>query len=369
MNITIFTDSYLPNKNGVSYSIKRQAAVLKEKGHKVVIIGPDYLDVDIKIKSLILFTTKDKNYSFSIPLVSMTHLRNTIESDMVCIHTPFSIGMLAIRFAKKHNIPIVFTHHTNLNYYFHYLPYLNNSIGKYMLSRLYGAFLKSTDVIITPSESSMLQLIKNYKIDAGKVKVLPTPINEDILSSMSTCSEKIYDFILVGRLSQEKNIFLAIESIKIIISKIPNVKVAIIGDGIKKNDVELTLNQYLGENVFLLGEMDNSEVQKNISQSHFLLFPSISETQGLVMQEAWANEVPVIAISCELIKEYIVEGSNGWYTRNNPSDFAQKAIALINELRQDTPKFNINCKVHMENFSSSSWYKLFCKKIIENVSL
>ncbi len=284
---------------------------------------PRDLDTDIKIDTTTILNTKDPRYSFHIPLASVKYLSQRITPDIVHIHTPFSIGILGLIFGKILSIPIIYTHHTDFSHYFHYVPWLNNYLGKRLCSVFYDLFLNLVDKITTPYKHSKYAPANNQSVNINEISVIPTPIDITSFKRQGIPKSTVFDLVFVGRISLEKNIFLAQDTIRQVLAKLPNTKIAIVGDGTEKLTLMSNLSEYLGKNVMFFGELDNSRVLELIGRLRFLLSTSVSETQGLVFQEAWANGVPVISVNCDTAKEYVEEGKNGWIGLNVAQDLSR----------------------------------------------
>ncbi len=368
MKVIIFTDSYLPHRNGVSSSIDRQVKTLKKNSNNVLTVGPNNLETDIKIKSKIIFKTSDPRFSLFVPIKPFRKLRSIGKIDILHIHTPFSFGVLGLIYAKKYKIPVVYTHHTDFSHYFHYVPALNNMFGKKASFFFYNKFLNCIDIIITPSEDSKDKLLSTYKIDKKKIRVIHTPIELNTNIYENTHQKKSFDLVFIGRLSPEKNIFLIGNVIKSLLSKLPKMKIALIGDGIKKQWIQLKLKNFINKNVFFLGEMNNIKVQDIIKTSRFCLFPSITETQGLVIQEAWANGVPIITVSCKLTRKVIKNGINGWVCLNSHEDLEKTIFSLIKSKQPDLNQI-FNCINSAKKYSTKNWYKIYRNMLSEELSI
>lgn len=368
MNIGIFSDSYLPHRNGVAYSIYRQSQKLIQEGHYVSIISPSHLDSDIKISTREIFRTKDIRYSLYIPTTKYFRILEKLNLDLIHLHTPFSFGIMGALYAKKHNIPVIYTHHTNFKHYYHYIPLLNNWLGVKLWVFFYKQFLRSADTITTPSNHARLLLSRKFDLKLKDIHVIPTPVfflqrNE----SVEVGRDKNFDLVIVGRISHEKNINITEKVIIDVLKEFKDVKIAIIGDGIEKNNFISRMEKYIDKNIFVLGELEYKIVRDVIKNSRFLFSSSISETQGLVIQDAWAEGVPVIGISCEVTREFVSEGRNGWLSDNSPESLSMLTCSLLRSNLESNAEVVASCHDSAKEFCPNRWYHNYLNIVEETL--
>ena len=133
MKICMFTNTYLPHVGGVARSISCFKEDLQKRGHKVLIIAPEYTDKDagdsedktpdvIRLPAIQNFNGSDFSIRISpFPWWWQKLWRRFIRT-IIHSHHPFLMGDAAMRTARKRDIPIVFTHHTRYEQYTHYTP-------------------------------------------------------------------------------------------------------------------------------------------------------------------------------------------------------------------------------------------------------
>ncbi len=153
------------------------------------------------------------------------------------------------------------------------------------------------------------------------IRKVPMGVN---VSKFTYCAPDMKDndrinVISVGRLVECKGLQYGIQAIASLKSRYPNLYYQIIGDGPLFNQLQMLIYDLeADEYIHLLGKQPQEVVQKNYQESHFLLFPSVvddegaEEGQGLVIQEAQASGLPVIATNIGGIVDGLIDGVTGF---------------------------------------------------------
>ncbi|PTD93732.1 glycosyl transferase family 1 [archaeon SCG-AAA382B04] len=321
MNIAIFTDTYFPQINGVTYTISLWKEELEKRGHKVKVFfpkssySPKQNEIEIKSISLPFYN----GYRIGLPTKLNKYLKNT---DTIHTHTPFSLGMIGAYYSKKLNIPRISSYHTPPEDYIDYLP--GSSILKFPLIPIYRfwerKFMNTSLGVTAPSKTAKLEL-EDKGID--NVFVLENGVDTDFFfPTKKTFKEKFEANHLIGysgRHSKEKNLIDLIN----VAEKLKDAEVLIAGDGPYKYEYEEMADGI--ENIHFLGFLDREELPSFYSSLDVFVFPSLAETQGLVGLEANACGTPIVGAREKALKETIIEGVNGYkYEANNISDLYNK---------------------------------------------
>jgi len=351
MNIGFFTNFYLPRTAGIVTLIENYRKELERQGHKVFIFAPKdagypkYKDENPRV---FRFKSIDLNYkiSYPLPIISSPRISRTIKKiNLDIAHTQhfFACGQLAWYYAKKFNIPLIFTKHTRYEFYTHYVPYLPEEISKPLAQVLCAFYANSCDAVIAPTQDIKDSLLK-YKVKKPIV-VLPSGIDlNDFSKTDDQAIRRKYNIgkdkivlLTVSRLGPEKNISFLLKSFKKIISKHSDVYFMIVGDGSSKKSLEIESTKLgLKEKVIFTGEVSRQKVPSFYDTSDVFLFSSFSEVQPTVITEAMAAGLPIVAIKAYGIKDAVIDGKNGILSSNNINEFSQAVMKLINnqELRK-----------------------------------
>ena len=308
MNIGFFTDSYRPYTSGVVRSIELFAREFNARGHEVYIFGPDY--------PLIHYPREDKVFrfasipaptmpEFSIPIPFSAQLGTTlrrINLEVIHVHSPFLLGRLGAYAARQYGLPLIFTFHTLYEQYVHYLPVAQQTT-KLMVQTIGRDFCNRCDLVIAPS-----RLVENYLREIGvtvKVAVIPTGIDlkefEDTDSRWLQTNFQVSPteriLLFVGRLGKEKNIIFLLESFYRVQQEISDLRLVIVGGGPQEEDLRrLCIKLGIDGKVIFTGVLPRNQIVHCYAAADLFVFPSVTETQGLVIAEAKAAGLPVVAI-------------------------------------------------------------------------
>lgn len=348
MNIAMFTDSYTPYVSGVVRSIQRFTSGLIAQGHQVYIFAPKYSKEAMKnsedestqtFRFLSVPALTLPAYALPIPISpKSSSLMKELEIDIIHTHSPFLTGRLGANLARKCQIPLIFTHHTLYHEYAHYIiaprKVTHQAITKYL-----QRYFRHCDHVITPTP-----LIKDFLIDFYQLEqpitTIPTGID---LSGYKTAdknwlrnkfkidpSKRI--ILFVSRLSAEKNIQLVMEAFLKLYQDIPDLHMVFVGDGSEKANLQKFSAKYALENdVTFTGAVNATEVINCYCAAELFMFGSTTETQGLVLAEAMAGGVPVVAVKATGTNDIVEHGVNGFLTENSVDSLVEHAKIILSD--------------------------------------
>ncbi|MEM7819419.1 MAG: glycosyltransferase [Candidatus Aenigmatarchaeota archaeon] len=345
MNIAMFTDSYKPQINGLVTSLDLFTKKLRERKNKVYIFAPDVKETKkenfvFRFKSFTFRSYKEYRVGIPYSLILDPEIKN-IKFDIVHVHSPFSLGLAGIAFAKYYKIPIIGTFHTLFPDYMHYVIKSEKlqriKLFKYLFKlgswKYLSWFYNHCDIVIAPSENIKKVLRKNgFK---KKIIVIPTGVKieskrkikkHDLRKKYNLGNEKI--ILHVGRITKEKNIKFIIKSLKNIL-KNENIKFVITSDGPYKNELKKYVNNLgLSNKIIFTGYLSNKELNDFYKLSDVFVMASKSETQGLVLVEAAINKLPIVVLDVPVISDFVKENSFGIVSKKK--DFSKNINLILN---------------------------------------
>jgi len=301
MRIGFFTEIYKPVLNGVVVSIESFREQMEALGHEVYVLTPSYMEYeDARVLPY-----------HSLPLPSRTPYRLTIplrkggrapRLDVVHAQSPFATGLLALRYARHYGVPLVFTYHTRLVDYSHYLP-VPAAIAKPYLVWVSRTYANWADRVVVPSRP-IQSLLESYGV-TRPIEVVPTrvrlrpgsPADGSAMRSALGIPPSARVLINVGRLAQEKNVGLLLEAFARA-SDPARDHLLLVGDGPLRAPLE-NLARELGVEgrVLFAGYVQRDRIAACYAASDLFVFTSLTETQGLVVDEAVQAGLPVLAIA------------------------------------------------------------------------
>ncbi len=387
MKIGIFTDSWVPNLNGVVVSIINEIQSLK-KNHEFVVFAPKLRkSVPFRIEDVPIYELPSvpfppyPGYNVAFPSVGLSRVLRKEKFDLIHCHSPFSLGYFATLTARKfYDIPLLNTYHTHL---VEYSAHLVGGIYADKITALLEQavwlyirwFYKHSDVVVTPSKTLQHDLLAHGV--KPPVYSLPNMISKVFLTNTKDTNEDIdlqnkirekYGIkpstniiIYCGRVSYEKKLEVMLEAYKSIQDSFLDSFLLIVGDGphlqtYQNMAIELNL-----KNCAFTGFISHTKLPAIYRMANFMVTPSDTETQGLTVLEAMSQSLPVIGVSGGGVVDYIFHKRNGLLSPPGEAQaFAESMKTLLEE--PDTLKsYSIAAKKTATQFSSKGYTSLLEK--------
>jgi glycogen(starch) synthase len=172
-----------------------------------------------------------------------------------------------------------------------------------------GYVARKANVIITVSEENRRDVIEHYDVPSEKVRVIPNGIWPSRYE-VSDMSRK--DIVFLGRLHERKGVSDLISAMPAVLEEHPDHRLIIIGSGELEGDLARRIERLgLGDSVDLAGHLDDDQVAERLSHARLFVMPSLYEGFGMVMIEAMAAGLPVVATPAGAAPEIISNGENG----------------------------------------------------------
>lgn len=255
--------------------------------------------------------------------------------DVIHTHTPFTIGFVGLRWAKSHEIPIVTTYHTLYDRYAHYIPGPRRYI-RYKIAKHTNFYYNRVDRIITPSEASSRWLSRHNV--TRPIHVIPTGTpgrsmldRAEIRHSLGIEPEHRV-MLYVGRLAKEKNLDTLFGMAAKVMADDPFARLWLVGDGPFRGEcAEMARSLGIGDRVRFVGFVPREEVDRFYAAADLFVFSSITETQGLVVQEAMTYGLPAVVVSGGGAGAAIEPGENGFLVKNEVDDFATTVLRVFGD--------------------------------------
>ncbi|MBF0254021.1 MAG: glycosyltransferase [Candidatus Omnitrophica bacterium] len=365
MKIVMMTNTYKPMMGGLERSVESFASRYRLMGHPTVIVAPEFAGMPAAEKDVVrLPSWRNVNGTdFSVNWPVEGRLRRLFEDefvpDIVHAHHPFLIGDMALRLCGHGQIPLVFTYHTLYDQYTQYLP-VDNQAAKQFVRSLSAGYANLVNQVIAPSQS-----VKDLLVSDGvktPIEVIPTGV-EDVFFEKADqgtfrgrhgISPGAFVFGSASRIAPEKNVGCLMKAAARVLRRIPGSVFMMVGDGSSKAGMEAYFERVrLKDRVVFLGALGGGDLIDAYQAMDAFVFASVSETQGMVVSEAMAGGVPVIAVDGPGVRDIVESGRNGMLAASNrPEVLAEKVVEFE---RMDPPK-------------KSSW-KDGARKSAENVSM
>ncbi|MFB6159557.1 MAG: glycosyltransferase family 4 protein [Haloferacaceae archaeon] len=316
-SVVAFTDTYLPTVNGVTYTVKAWRDAWTARGGRMHVVYPDGdghepAPDEHPVRSL-PFPYYD---GFRLGLPRIPRDVRGLDPDVVHAHTPFSLGIGALRLARRTGAPLVANYHTPTGEYADYLA--DSELVERTLAgaskRYERWFFGHADAVVAPSEAT-----RDYVADvvgtATPVEVVPNGIDVERFRPVDPADFRARhgldgDRPLVGytgRHGYEKRLQDLVDA-----GARLDATVAFGGDGPARERLEASARER-GVDARFLGFLDRDELPAFYSALDVFVFPSPVETQGLVALEANACGTPVVGANEGALADTVDDGETGYH--------------------------------------------------------
>lgn len=313
LRIAFFTECYHPIVNGIVAAVDGLAGALRAQGHSVAMFTPRFPATSAgeemqiyRMPSLPL--PMPTEYRLTLPVVARRNRLTVLaRCSLIHTHSPFITGWMGAHYARRFGVPLVFTYHTRLDRYAHYAP-IDPDVARRLAAILTRTYANAADAVTVPTRDIESQL-RAVGVTA-RIEVIPSGVAlEPFAHVESTPSGRArlggngpgLRLLTVSRLAQEKNLGLLLA----MLSHLPDdATLAFAGDGPERERLEGAARAAgLAGRARFLGEVASEELPELYASADAFVFSSTSETQGLVLVEAMAAGLPVVAIEAPQTRE------------------------------------------------------------------
>lgn len=340
MNIAFFSECYRPTRNGIVVSIDTFARYLQSLGHHVQIYAPHYRGYHDEVAHVSRVPAVRlpvvPEYPVPIPMNPGTVADFERRSfDLVHTHSVFTLSHVGAHLAARYDLPLVTTFHTMLLDYLHY-TFVPPMVTRPFVVGVIRRFCSQCDLVIVPS-SQTGQLLRGIGVET-EIQPLPTGIDVEHTSrgdGRRVREELAIPFhhrilLYVGRIAREKNIEFLMEVAVQILSENADTDFVLVGAGPLTWKCESMVQEHgLTSRVHFVGSVPTQEVRDYYAAADIFVFASMTETQGLVIGEAMAAGLPVVAVRGGGVTEFISSGEDGFLVDENQAAFLRTIGALL----------------------------------------
>ncbi len=380
MKIAICSDTYYPMTNGVAVFTTNLAKGLKKRGHEVIVISPSftgkkhthtdpetgvvnhyltakrfhlYPDQIHKIpeKKEVLgvkmprLTYKNGLWLSTRPRREIKKILRDFKPDVIHLQTAGPVGLGVMSYVKKTDTPLVSTGHSypdNFTSQFKLLKPIKRPVDAAVRHYL-NSFLKNAEYATMPTEMAIEELIpENRKRFKVPVEALSNGVDLSTFKPGEP-SKKILDkyhlekdrprVLYIGRIDPEKSIENVLRAFSKTLQKVPEAEFILIGDGADKSRLEkLTETLEITENVRFLGRVLPPDLYELYRTGSVFATASETETQGIVLIEAAATGLPLVAVDAGAVKEICRNNENGFLCQpNDVNKIAGSLVKILND--------------------------------------
>jgi len=342
MNIAIFTNNYLPNPYGVTTSIESFRRQFEKKGHKVFIFAPENDNYEDENPNVFRYPSLDIKYRirFPIPIPYSNKIDKKIKKlDIDIIHSqhPNLLGEVALKWAKKKNVPLIFTWHTLYNKYVHYIPLVPKRISSRLAIKIATKYANKVDKVIIPT-ISIKKIIENWGVRNKEIIDIPTgvessyfknPDGKKIRNKLGIKSNQKL-IMSISRFTEEKNVLFLLKAIIEVLKNNPETIFVFGGEGYLKEEMQkIVKKEKMTKRIIFTGIVKKNDMKDYFLATDIFVYASKSETQGTVITESMYSALPIVAINATGVQNLIENKKTGILVSDDKNEFVKAVTNLI----------------------------------------
>ena len=334
LNLAHFTDTFY-EVNGVGLTLQRQveAAVSANKKYTIITCDETAQPERPGVRNFVpigvfhLPEYPEQNL-FHPPLLEILNYCYEQNFTHIKTATPGPMGLAALGVARLLRLPIWSTYHTALPQYAQYLT--GDTAMEELMWKYIVWFYNQMDLVFVPSGSTAEELAQKG-IDPHKLRVYPRGVDVELFhpSKRNGVLEKHYQvkeglkLLYVGRVSKEKNLQLLGKAFKALVSRHPELKLFIVGDGPYLEEMR---REMAGTPCIFTGYLAGEELAEVYASCDLFVFPSTTDTFGNVVLEAQASGLPVVVSDSGGPRENVIDGQTGVIIPGDDEESLRQAL-------------------------------------------
>jgi glycosyltransferase involved in cell wall biosynthesis len=313
MRVALFTETFLPKVDGIVTRLRHTVTNLQRLGHQVLIFCPEggmteYHGAEIcGISSFPLPLYPE--VKMALPRPAIGHALKKFQPDIIHVVNPAVLGLAGIFYAKQLKLPLIASYHTHLPKYLeHYgLAALEGLLWELLkLGHNQAALnLCTSTVMVQELTSHGIERADLWQRGVDTETYHPNLASLEMRDRLSQGHPAAPLLLYVGRLGAEKEI----EQIKPVLASIPGARLAIVGDGPHREQLKA---EFADTPTHFVGYLEGQTLASAYASADAFIFPSRTETLGLVLLEAMAAGCPVVAARAGGIPDIVTDGENGY---------------------------------------------------------
>ncbi|MFU2486392.1 glycosyltransferase [Thauera sp. WH-1] len=344
LKVLMISDVYFPRVNGVSTSIATFRRALAAHGVEARLLVPRYgrepeADGVVRIRGRRLpFDPEDRLVERRA--MQQAARREAANCDLVHIQTPFLAHYAGLAAARAAGRPALLTYHTLFEEYLqHYAPFVPAALLRGLARRLSRTQCNAVDTVVVPS-TAMRDRLAAYGV-AAPMEVLPTGVPvQDFAHGDGAHFRRLYDIpehapmaLYIGRVAHEKNIGFLLEVAARLRARRPDFVLVIAGEGPATRSLQRHADRLgLGQAVRFVGYLERRKrLPDCYAAADVFTFASRTETQGLVLLEAMAAGLPVVALAAMGTTDILHAQRGARIAPDEPAGFA----AIVDQVLGD----------------------------------
>ena len=395
LRVALFTDMYGPGHSGLLYAVQFLEGELLKAGCEVQVVAPacdgpnphknepgrtELRLKSIRIPGMPMAVADGRGFEAALDALAAD------PPDIIHVHGLGTAGMLGVWAADRVERPLLVTWHTDFEAYAdHYAvltPFLDayyrlvkvsaqgmkrptlRDMRRWMSVKFWKRgmsrrnllnaardMLQAADLVTTPSDKTATRV--RELAPSARIRVVPNgadalPAGEPLPAASGP------RILYVGRIAAEKNITLLLEAFEWVREEIPEAELMIVGDWHAAPSLEPRLRRARARGgVTLVGQVPREQLGPYYASADVFAFPSLTDTQALVLHEAAHAGLPIVSVDHEL-RLVLDEGVNGAIARPTPESLARQLVMLLHRLAD--PEFRASAQARSREMAG--WWTI-----------
>ncbi len=353
MRIALFTETFLPKIDGVVSILCLVLRRMEELGHEVLVFAPPESPPEFAGARVIAGRGPRvpiyKELYMTFPSTSIRRELQAFKPDVIHVASPAWLGNWGIVNARRLKIPLIASFHTNIPQYLQHYGYgwATNPSWRYLrfLHNQAEMNLSTSSFMRDELTAQGLKNVHWWKRGVDTDFFSPGPMDPAMRARLTDGNPAEFLVVYIGRHAKEKRLF----ELKDAFAPLKNVRLAMVGGGPAHEELKA---HFAGTPTTFPGYMRGEELINAYRSADCFVFPSTTETFGLVALEAMACGLPVIAARAGGIVDTVVDGENGYFF--DPPNF--NAIGdHVRTLRDNPDLCNQLAENALEHAATRSW--------------
>ena len=351
MRIALFTETFLPKVDGIVTRLRHTIEHLERNGDDVLVVAPEGGLTEYKGAKIYgvpgMPLPLYPELKLALPPLGTKNALEQFQPDLIHVVNPAFLGVGGIYYAKTMSIPLVASYHTHLP---QYLQHYGLGALEGLLWELLKAAHNKARLNLCTSSAMVQELVDHgiERVDLWQRGVdtemfQPHLASAQMRSRLSEGNPEDPLLLYVGRVSAEKQI----DQIKPVLEAIPQARLAIVGDGPNREALE---THFAGTKTNFVGYLQGLELASAFASADAFVFPSRTETLGLVLLEAMAAGCPVVAARSGGIPDIVTDGVNGYLFEPDDPDGAITATKSLLSVTKAREEMRLNARTEAEQW-------------------
>lgn len=347
IKVGMFMDSWYPDLNGVILVMENLIKNMSDYAEVTLVVpktGSEDNDKNYPFKIIRVDSVSLLNTGYKLGMVDVKYFKykklfDSLDFDVIHIHSPFSLGRLGIRVAREKNIPVIATMH--VRWEFEFKKYLkSNTVAKMCIKHLIKSYNKCDSCIAL--NNALIDVYKDYGY-TGKVTVIRNGTDLELVKDQNKANTQINNMfhldkdetvlLFVGRIISIKNIFFILDVLRRLKEMDFSFKMIYVGNGPDYDNLANKVKDYkMQDDIILTGRIMDRELLKAIYyRADLFLFPSLFDSSSLVQIEAASQETPTIFVEGSVTSDTVDNNVNGFKEKEDIELFANRIVSIIKD--------------------------------------